>query len=683
MSDETYAFFDPEPTAAFRARRFVRDTMRAWGIEGSPADDAVLLVSELVTNAVRHAGTRARLALRLEEGALDVEIADWHPARTLPDPPSIVDNQRTERGRGLLLPAALAQMWGVTYTATTKTTWFRLVVGEDAPEHVAERPRLATGDGDQHQRRELGRMEFAELIRHTLEAVCDAVSADAAYALMADEEGELRVRGATGIALPAALTAASPSVVLSGGVTAQSSLVVPFFVDGRVIGLLGAAAAPPDYFTHEDSERAQEVADRVAIAVERLRLSELERVRRGRVAFLAEASEMLSSTLDQTQAAALAAQLVVPRLAAWCAVYLTDPAGEPDLAYVWHADESATDALEELLATIPPPSPTGRSWSLATAADVRLSPPAARLARDSAWCFPLTARGRSLGMVVIGRTRDDPRWPDPPSQQAFELAEDLTRRVALALDNARLYECQRAASQALQRSLLPPELPEIPRADIAAAHEAAGETNEVGGDFYDVFEVGEGRWRFAIGDVCGTGPEAAAVTGLARNSLRILASEEHDIADVVGRLNELILREGPRGRFLTLLHGEISVPSAGPLRVALVCAGHPLPLLLRGASVDTAAEPQPLLGVIEHASFCTEGLELFPGDILLCVTDGITERRGDSGALLDDEGGLARLLAGSGDLTAAAVVARVRRAVEEFGSAPPGDDMAILAIRAR
>lgn len=695
MSDETYAFFDPEPTAVSRARRFARDTMRAWGIEDSQAGDAVLLVSELVTNVVQHAGTRARLTLRLEDGALEVEVADWHPARTLPDPPSTIDNQWTERGRGLLLPTALAQTWGVTYTATTKTTWFRLGVGDDALEPVTEHPpRLAAGLQDRRRRRELGRMEFAELIRHTLETVCDAVSSDAAYVLMADEEGELRVRGATGIALPAALTATSGSIVLSGGATAQSSLVVPFFVDGRVIGLLGAAAAPPDRFTPADSERAQEVADRVAITLERLRLSELERVRRGRVAFLAEASEMLSGTLDQTQAAALAAQLVVPRLAAWCAVYLTDSAGEPDIAYVWHADESRTDALEELLATIPPPSPAGnRSWSLATAADVRLSPPAARLARDSAWCFPLTARGRALGVVVIGRTRDDPRWPDPPSQQAFELADDLTRRVALALDNARLYESQRSTSQALQRSLLPPELPEIPRVDLAAAHEAAGEANEVGGDFYDVFEVGEGRWRFAIGDVCGTGPEAAAVTGLARHSLRILASEGHDIADVVGRLNDLILREGPRARFLTLLHGEISVPASGPPRIFLVCAGHPLPLLIRGApvapartaadAVAPAAQPQPLLGVIEHTSFCIEGLELFPGDILLCVTDGITERRDDSGALLDDDGGLARLLAGCEGLTAGAVVARVRRAVEEFGSAPSGDDMAILAIRAR
>jgi serine phosphatase RsbU (regulator of sigma subunit)/anti-sigma regulatory factor (Ser/Thr protein kinase) len=691
VSKEACEFFDPEPAAVSRARGFARDTLFKWGISSPLGDDAVLLISELVTNAVLHAGTRARLTLRLNAGALEAEVADAHPARMLPDPPQF-DANLPERRRGLVLPTALARTWGVTYTATEKTVWFRLPtdsgpISLDPP--VTADPELA---------RELGRMEFPELVRHTLEGARDSVGADAAYALLADEEGELRVRGAVGIAVPAALLSSPASVVLSDGVAAESTLVVPFVVDGRVIGLLGVAAAAPDRFTPDDQARAQAVADRVAMTLERMRLSELERVRRGRVAFLAEASEMLSSTLDQMQAAALAAQLIVPRLAAWCAVYLTETFGEPELGYVWHADETQADALRELLEEIPPPMLGGdgiqsgsRSWSLAVGNEVRLSAAALLLARDSAWSFPLTARGRGLGMVVIGRTRGDPRWPDPPSQQAFEMAEDLTRRVALALDNARLYEKQRLANQALQRSLLPPELPSIPQVDLAVAYQAAGETNEVGGDFYDVFSSCPGTWRFAIGDVCGTGPEAAAVTGLARNTLRILAAEGHDIPTVVERLNDLILREGPRARFLTLLHGEISVPAgavpagAAPVRMALVCAGHPLPLLIpaSGGPVRPIADPQPLLGVMPDTSFGIQEVELERGDIVLCVTDGVTERRDDRGNLLDDDGGLSRLLSSCGGMSAAAVVARVQRMVEEYSSAPPNDDMAILAIRAR
>jgi serine phosphatase RsbU (regulator of sigma subunit)/anti-sigma regulatory factor (Ser/Thr protein kinase) len=696
LSVEACKFFDPEPAAVAPARAFARDTLRAWGVSAD-ADDAVLLVSELITNAVRHAGTRLMLTLRLDEGALEAEVVDWHPARGIPDRPVDSDDS-SERGRGLLLPSALAEAWGVTYTGTTKSVWFRLAI--DGRAHDVARPpgpvvpvagAPAGSPCQARVPRELGRMDFAELIRHTLEAARDAVGGDAAYVLVADEEGELRVRGAIGIGVPAALIALPPAVMLTVDGPAGSEVAVPFLVDGRVTGMLGVATGGEGRLGHAEAEMVQAVADRVAMSLERLRLSELERVRRGRVAFLAEASEMLSSTLDQRQAAALAAQLVVPRLGAWCAVFLIGADREAQLSYLWHFEESRIDALAELLDVISPPAlEDARNWSLAVPPGIKLPAPAAELARDSAWCFPLTARGRSLGTVVLGRTRGDRRWPDPPSRETMELAEDLTRRVALALDNARLYERQRTTSHALQRSLLPAGLPDIPRADLAAAHEAAGETNEVGGDFYDVFaaEPGPGadpvvrRWRFAIGDVCGTGPEAAAVTGLARHALRILAAEGYGIAEVVGRLNDMIVNEG---RFLTLLHGEIAIPPAGPLRVSLVCAGHPLPLLLPASDERPpwpAAEPQPLLGVMSECSFVSSECELHPGDVLLCVTDGITERRaGDR--LLDDDDGLARLVSAWRGLSAAAIVARVRHAVEEFGPEPASDDMAILAIRAR
>jgi serine phosphatase RsbU (regulator of sigma subunit) len=495
---------------------------------------------------------------------------------------------------------------------------------------------------------------------------------------------------------------------------------VPFLVDGRVTGVLGVGAADGEMFTDEDSRRLQGVADRVAMSLERLRLSELERVRRGRVAFLAEASELLSTTLDQRQAIALTAQLMVPRLAAWCAVFLSEAAGELRTACVWHEDEARIDDLAGLLGDLAPPSlhrvmaGHGTSWSLAVVSGAR--PKIARMASDAAWCFPLTARGRGLGMVVIGRPRGDRRWADPPSRESLGLAEDLTRRAALALDNARLYERQQATSHALQHSLLPPELPVIPGVELAAEYEAAGEANEVGGDFYDVFPVdaahasnGDGavnRWRFAIGDVCGTGPEAAAVTGLARNSLRILAAEGHDIAEVTGRLNRLILNEGPRGRFITLLHGEIRVEGPGePARLSLVCAGHPPPLLLRAdgsgdasgsgdarGSVEPGGQPalpfpaagsQVLLGVTGDVSFEADEISLYPGDVLMAVTDGVTERRDDCGRLLDDDGGLARMLATCRSLSATGVATRIGRAVSEFGSEPSADDMAILVLRAQ
>ena len=785
------AAYQPEPAAAAAARRFVRQTLQSWDIAvrawdpDRVVDDAVLLTSELVTNAVVHAGTALDVTCRLVSGELEVAVRDRHPARTLPDIPKAASTS-AERGRGLLLPSALATSWGVTYARTAKAVWFRMSLardeagdemgdpppaiaaaagadgtwaagvgdaavagtgGSEAPGvavgHVANggpddghdsgrgaadpgtrgpgargtaggaprgpggdrRPVRAADDPAAALRPDLGTLSYDELLRHTVETARDVVTADAAYALVADEDGELRVRAAAGVGVSESLFAPSVPAVFADGAAAKSLVTVPFLVDGRVTGVLGAAATAPDRFDGGDAARLQRVADRVAMSLERARLSELERRRRGRIGFLAEASELLASTLDQEKTISLIAQLVVPRLAAWCAVLLADDAGDLYPAYVWHADESLIDPLAGLLQMVPPPEAdeAGRSWSLA-ADGTALTDEAVVLAADAAWCFPLAARGRSLGMVVIGRPRGD-----RPPREALELTEDLARRAALALDNARLYEQQQLTSQALQRSLLPPELPRIPGVDLSVAHKVAGEGNEVGGDFYDVFPAGENRWRFAIGDVCGTGPEAAAVTGLARHALRILAREGHDVADVMGRLNQLILEEGPRARFITLLHGELTVlggAAPGPeeegalfdgdgegaraaVRLRLVSAGHPLPLLLRAKPGPgpallprAAAEPQPLLGVIGDLCFTAQTVDLYPGDLLLSVTDGITERRDAAGRLLDDEDGLAHVLARCGGLNAGAVAARIQRAAEDFGVGPRTDDMALLVLRA-
>jgi serine phosphatase RsbU (regulator of sigma subunit)/anti-sigma regulatory factor (Ser/Thr protein kinase) len=779
------AAYQPDPAAAAAARRFVRQTLQSWDIASRSAeadrlvDDAVLLTSELVTNAVVHAGTDLDVTCRVAAGDLEIAVRDRHPSRTLPDIPEAA-SLSAERGRGLLLPSALASSWGVTYARTAKAVWFRMSLAraeaaddEAAPpagtsvagtasapaglapasagaaaelpagrdgaaagfvaaqvaftgpdphtDELADSPRRGAAlaplashaparitdedDPAAALRPDLGTLSYDELLRHTVETARDVITADAAYALVADEDGELRVRAAAGVGVSESLFAPSVPAVFADGAAAKSLVTVPFLVDGRVTGVLGAAATSADRFDGSDAARLQRVADRVAMSLERARLSELERKRRGRIGFLAEASELLASTLDQEKTISLIAQLVVPRLAAWCAVLLADEAGElqPEPVYVWHADESLIDPLAGLLTAVGPPEAdeAGRSWSLAMDIGPDLTDEAVVLASDAAWCFPLAARGRSLGVVVIGRPRGD-----RPPREALELAEDLARRAALALDNARLYEQQQLTSQALQRSLLPPELPQIPRIDLSVAHQVAGEGNEVGGDFYDVYPAGPNRWRFAIGDVCGTGPEAAAVTGLARHALRILAREGHDVADVVGRLNELILEESARGRFLTLLHGELTVLGAdgsadsegalfdgageeGPrpsVRLRLVSAGHPLPLLLRAADPDgipqPAAAPQPLLGVMSDLSYSAQTASLFPGDVLLSVTDGITERKDARGRLLDDDDGLAALLAHCRGLNAGAVAARIVRAAEDFGAAPRTDDMALLVLRA-
>ncbi|MFF2655096.1 SpoIIE family protein phosphatase [Streptomyces sp. NPDC058045] len=567
------------------------------------------------------------------------------------------------------------------------------------------------------------------LLQRTVERARDMLDADAAFLLLAtDDETELEVRASTGLPsarqrfarvpveagpgrygsarMPAVhedLTVVPGAVPLLGGTGMRSVVTVPLKVEGRLTGSLGVAAEAPHRYSNEEALRLQFAADRIALAVESARLGELERLRRGSLSFLVEASDLLAGTLDRDQTLALMAQMTVPTLATWCAVYtIADQSSEPYLSYVLHEDEERIDGLKALLARIAPPDPVpapgARVWSApaeeAHQAALRtsmrslgLGEPAtvntgigptlatAAAVGGETVVLPLVARNRVIGMLTLGKPSDDHF-----RQEILELAEDLSRRAALALDNARLYSERTAISQSLQRSLLPPELPDVPGVEVEVIYRAAGEGNEVGGDFYDLFPIRDGAYGFAIGDVCGTGPEAAAVTGLARHALRLLAREGFGGPAVLERLNAAILDEGARSRFLTLLYGELWPKEDGGAELKVVCAGHPLPLRLRqDGSVEPAAEPQPLLGVMDDLDLYEQTVTLDPGDVLLCVTDGVTERREGARMLGDD--GLTEVLTTCTGLTAGAVAARILRAVERFASDAPSDDMAILAMR--
>ncbi|MCX4577895.1 SpoIIE family protein phosphatase [Streptomyces sp. NBC_01571] len=567
------------------------------------------------------------------------------------------------------------------------------------------------------------------LLQRTVERARDMLDGDSAFLLLAtDDETELEVRASTGLPsarqrfarvpveagpgrygsarMPAVhedLTVVPGAVPLLGGTGMRSVVTVPLKVEGRLTGSLGVAAESPARYSNEEALRLQFAADRIALAVESARLGELERLRRGSLSFLVEASDLLAGTLDRDQTLALMAQMTVPTLATWCAVYtIADQASDPYLSYVLHEDEERIDGLKALLSKIAPPDPVptpgARVWpapaEAAHQAALRTSMRSLGLGERSpvssgigttlataaavggeTVVLPLVARNRVIGMLTLGKPSDEHF-----RQEILELAEDLSRRAALALDNARLYSERTAISQSLQRSLLPPELPHIEGVEVEVIYRAAGEGNEVGGDFYDLFPIRDGAYGFAIGDVCGTGPEAAAVTGLARHALRLLAREGFGGPAVLERLNSAILDEGARSRFLTLLYGELWPQEDGSAVLKVVCAGHPLPLRLRqDGTVEAAAEPQPLLGVMEDLELYEQTVTLDPGDVLLCVTDGVTERREGTRMLGDD--GLTDVLTTCTGLTAGAVAARVMRAVERFASDAPSDDMAILAMR--
>ena len=207
--------------------------------------------------------------------------------------------------------------------------------------------------------------------------------------------------------------------------------------------------------------------------------------------------------------------------------------------------------------------------------------------------MPLSARGRTLGVMALG-------FNSIVGEDHLSLFEDVARRGALAIDNARLYEERAQVARTLQRSLLPPVLPQVPGMELAARYLAAGEGNEVGGDFYDCFPTGDGDWALVIGDVCGKGAEAAAVTALARYTVRASATLHSDRPQVV--LAGPQRRDPPRGRgdsrFCTVLYISLR-PRPDGVKACVATGGHPLPLLMRAdGRVETAGRPGTLLGIL-------------------------------------------------------------------------------------
>jgi serine phosphatase RsbU (regulator of sigma subunit) len=298
---------------------------------------------------------------------------------------------------------------------------------------------------------------------------------------------------------------------------------------------------------------------------------------------------------------------------------------------------------------------------------------------------PLIARGRTLGAITFVSSRGDRRY----EEEDLALAEDLARRAALAMDNALLYQETNESKErfaylarALQESLLPPRIEGIPGIETAVRYRPAAEGNQVGGDFYDIFQTGDNDWSIVVGDVCGKGARAAALTGLARHTIRAVAMRDRRPLKVLSLLNEAILKEDPAQhtpRFCTVAYARLQPTGTGG-RVTLSCGGHPLPYVLRGVGsweqVGITGMP---LGMFSDPDLAEETLELSPGDALFLYTDGVTEERNDHAIFGEDR--LRDVLAASAGSSADAIGDAVEQAVLEFTTDNATDDIAILVLR--
>ncbi|GGQ28069.1 SpoIIE family protein phosphatase [Streptosporangium pseudovulgare] len=234
--------------------------------------------------------------------------------------------------------------------------------------------------------------------------------------------------------------------------------------------------------------------------------------------------------------------------------------------------------------------------------------------------YPLVTQGQVMGVLAVLARR---RLPDTGVRALAGIAD----QIAVAVHRDRLLERLSATADALQRPLLPPRLPEPPGVELAARYRPYGDGLQIGGDFYDAFPLPGDRWAVALGDVCGKGPAAAAVTGLVRHTLWAAAQQDADPGHVLPLVHRALRREN--SPFCTLAYAVVDC-SAEPVRVRLACAGHPSPILRRaGGAVAMAVEALdgygPALGLFDGAHYPAHSLDLRPGDSLVLYTDGFVE----------------------------------------------------------
>jgi PAS domain S-box-containing protein len=411
--------------------------------------------------------------------------------------------------------------------------------------------------------------------------------------------------------------------------------------------------------------------------------------------FLSESTRVLQASLDLDETLEQVARLAVPDMADWCVVDLAGTGGSIERVALVHTDPARVAQAEQLQERYPPDPRsetgvpqvlrTGRPELYPEVPDELLEQGAVdeehlRLLREfglrSAMIVPMISRGRALGALT---------FVSGPSGRHFDahdlaLAEELARRCADAVQNARVFAERSNIAQTLQRSLLPAELPSIPGFETAARFEASGEGNEVGGDFYDLFQTRERGWTVVVGDVCGKGPDAAAVTALARYTLRAAAMREQLPSRILRLLNEALLRQRDDRRFCTVAYAYLEAGNDGA-RVGIANGGHPLPLVLRAdGSVEWLGTHGTLLGVVEDPDLEDTAASLSGGDALVFYTDGVTEARGDGGHL--DERRLVELLSSCAGMDAQAIATCVTSAAIEVQGGRLRDDIAVVVLRA-
>jgi PAS domain S-box-containing protein len=417
------------------------------------------------------------------------------------------------------------------------------------------------------------------------------------------------------------------------------------------------------------------------------------RQREETLSFLAEASVVLTETLDLQHTLTELVELAVPRLADWCTIDMLER-GEIRNVGVAHANPETARLARRVHERRPvrAQASSGVSAALSTGRSQLIRDVPAWLAEQetpdeelltlsrvlgvrSSIVAPLAGRGRIFGALTLATAESGRRF----SEQDLAVAEDLARRASLAIDNARLYGAEHDIAHALQQSLLPGTLTQPPGAEIAARYRPAGEGAEVGGDFYDSWQ-NDDTCFLAIGDVAGHGPPAAALTSLTRQTMRVASRYEPSPGRILAVVNDTIRAQSEPEQFCTAALATLRPTEDGYL-LTVACAGHPPPVIVRAGK----EEPEEigvcgaLLGVVPDREYDERECLLGVGDLVAFWTDGVTERRHAGGMFGEQR--LRALLSGAADRPAPDVAREIDEAVMDFAPGLPNDDVAILIAR--
>jgi serine phosphatase RsbU (regulator of sigma subunit) len=475
----------------------------------------------------------------------------------------------------------------------------------------------------------------------------------------------------------------------------RSAIVSPLLARGRTLGtlsLLRLGECEP--YGNEDLQLGGELARRAALAIDNAEL--FSEVKRGREAehFMAEASRMLASSMDYGETLQRVARLAVPQIADWCAVDVMGEHGELERVAVHHSDPEKLALAERLHDSYRPglDEPGGvpdviRTGQARIFTDIRPEALAA-YARDeehlrllkaieatAVIIVPLAAPARTIGAITLVSSESGRRL----TEADLGVAVRLGRRAGTAVESARLYTERTRIADILQASLLPESLPEIPGVELEALYRAAGELNDVGGDFYDVFPYGSNRWMLVIGDVCGKGPRAAGVTALARHTLRTAARLDQSPSDMLATLHRA-LRDQPLGADLCTVCLVTLERTGERARLTVALAGHPPPLIIdAGGEAAQIGRPGTLLGVLDQLEHTETEAELRAGETLLLYTDGLPEAGSSERQL--GEGGLSEMCRSAPELSLGRLLESLVRTASARAGERLRDDIALIGAR--